>query len=105
MPSDLLELMKWQGLGEPINQFRKDVLGLQAMDMYFTLGVDSVNSALRTPFNYSWYAQSTIYTDLTPLTEEGLVLYCLKRATSLSKHLFVATSAILWGSTLYQTSR
>ena len=54
-PSDLIMMMKYHDLGDTINEFRTEVLGLKTIDLVFTRGADVVKKQLVAPFSYSWY--------------------------------------------------
>ena len=48
-------MMKYHDLGDTINEFRTEVLGLKTIDLVFTRGADVVKKQLIAPFSYSWY--------------------------------------------------
>lgn len=51
----LVEMMTWQGLGDIINRFREQTLGLEAVSLMWAPGMAS---RLRIPYTYCWYEQT-----------------------------------------------
>ena len=47
----LVEMMTWQGLGDVINRFREDSLGLEPVSLMWAPGMAS---RLRIPYTYCW---------------------------------------------------
>jgi UDP:flavonoid glycosyltransferase YjiC (YdhE family) len=47
----LVEMMTWQGLGDVINKFRRNILNLASISLMWAPGM---NSRLRIPFTYCW---------------------------------------------------
>ena len=47
----LVDMMTWQGLGDIINRFREDTLGLEELSMMWAPGLIA---RLRIPYTYCW---------------------------------------------------
>lgn len=55
----LVEMLTWQGLGDLINKFRQDSLGLDPISMIWAPGM---LHRLKIPYTYCWYVQhSTLH--------------------------------------------
>ena len=48
----MVELMTWQGLGDIINRFRENSLGLEPISLMWAPGIAN---RLRIPYTYCWY--------------------------------------------------
>jgi hypothetical protein len=47
----MIEMMTWQGLGDVINRFREDELGLVPLSLVWAPGL---LTRLRVPYTYCW---------------------------------------------------
>jgi hypothetical protein len=52
MSYNIVDMMTWQGLGDIINRFRKETLGLEPISLMFAPGLAC---RLKIPFTYCWY--------------------------------------------------
>lgn len=88
----MVEMMIWQGLGNVLNRFRKNDLGLETIDRMFAPGMIS---RLNIPFSYCWLVYRLGSYPLPTDRDSGPQHLFPSQKTGARTSLFVATSCCL----------